>query len=53
MNDYYATWSENELRNGLWYLANNRTIPGGFTDPQELRAELERRGLSTEGYHGT
>ena len=48
---YYADWTENELRNALWHLANGMAIVGGYQDKELLRDELRRMGLSTEGYH--
>lgn len=49
----YEKWTENELRNGIWHLANGQSIPGGYTDKELLREELRLRGLSDHGYHNT
>lgn len=53
MSGYYKNWTENDLRNGIWFLANGNSIPGGYADIEMLRAELRSRGLSDEGYHNT
>ncbi|MGE4283868.1 MAG: hypothetical protein AB7G87_09130 [Clostridia bacterium] len=49
----YEKWTENELRNCIWALANGMSIPGGYADIELLREELRLRGLSDEGYHNT
>lgn len=53
MKTPYTDWTETEIRNALWHLANGMSIPGGHSDPELLRMELRMRGLSTEGYHNT
>jgi hypothetical protein len=53
MTTYYESWTENDLRNGIWHLANGRSIMGPYADIEMLRAELRRRGLTDEGYHNT
>ena len=51
--NYYETWTENDLRNGIWQLASGMSIRGPYANIELLRAELRRRGLSDEGYHNT
>lgn len=51
--DYYATWTESELRNAIWKLSNGMCITGPYSDIELLRAELKLRCLSPEGYHNT
>lgn len=53
MTNYYASWSENDLRNAIWMLTNGMSIRGPYADVGLLRTELRIRGLSDEGYHNT
>ena len=50
-NPYYADWTENELKNAIhsWYIGMHWR--GAFSEVEELRVELRRRGLSDKGYH--
>lgn len=50
-NPYYFDWTENELRNAIWDANSRRHWRGPFSEVEELRAELRRRGLSDRGYH--
>ncbi len=47
----YKDWTENELRNAIWHINEGRSIPGGYTDKDEIREELRIRGLDDKGYH--
>ena len=53
MTDYYSTWTETQLRNGIWQAASGMNVTGPYQDAELLRGELRRRGLSDEGYHNT
>ena len=51
--DYWEQFSENTLRNAIWHMNNGRRgLPGGYCPSiEEVRQELQRRGLSPHGYH--
>lgn len=51
--NYLEEWSTREIQNQIWMAVSCHQPIRGCVSLEALRAELARRGESTNGYHDT